>query len=110
MFLTSPPAAKPMRGVLVPDATDFVLTNPRVGNRAWTGSRRVGFREKAKARRKAGLRSGEAGSRQREHSIATNCSHWPPPQMLLSVGTAPVMSSLSTLWNDTAWANSRDRQ
>src|SRR5262249_52032497 len=47
----------------------------------------------------------------REHSMATNSSHDAPLQPLPpAVGIAPVISSRSTLWNDSALSNSCDRQ
>jgi hypothetical protein len=50
-----------MRRVLVPDETDFVQPNPRVGT-ARVRFQPIRHRKKAKARRQAGLRSGEAGT------------------------------------------------
>ena len=58
------------------------------------------------------LKSGDLGRQnlQRVHSMATNSSQPPPRQAALPVGTAPVMSSRSTLRKDAAWLKSRDLQ
>ena len=84
------------------------LDGPRNG---WVG--RVGavggsgeLQRRSGAVRKKRRRRGPSLKGQREHSMATKLSQLPPLQVLGSlVGMAPVMSSRSTLRNDSACAN-----